>query len=153
MCWYCSEGIGWAVYSTKLNHVQVLSNCDLIWAQFSKYRSNSRSMWAVFRFWVTNTETWLHNSVEMVVISPKLKGLFCVGKNFSISEYYTRNGHKKVNYTPWPESTSELYRPSDRRLSAKLVPTFAVRRSHVVSMTHSAWRILGFLDRSRYIFF
>jgi hypothetical protein len=32
--------------------------------------------------------------------------------------------HKK---TPWPESTSELYQPSDRCLSAKLVPTFADR--------------------------
>jgi hypothetical protein len=30
-------------------------------------------------------------------------------------------------YTPWPESVSELYRPSDRRLSAKLVPTFTDR--------------------------
>jgi hypothetical protein len=29
--------------------------------------------------------------------------------------------------TPWPESASELYRPSDRRLSAKLVATFADR--------------------------
>jgi hypothetical protein len=29
--------------------------------------------------------------------------------------------------TPWLESASELYRPSDRRLSAKLVPTFADR--------------------------
>jgi hypothetical protein len=29
--------------------------------------------------------------------------------------------------TPWPESVSELYRPSDRRMSAKLVPTFADR--------------------------
>jgi hypothetical protein len=28
----------------------------------------------------------------------------------------------KLNWTPWPESASELYRPSDRRLSAKLVP-------------------------------
>jgi hypothetical protein len=27
--------------------------------------------------------------------------------------------------TSWPESVSELYRPSDRCLSAKLVPTFA----------------------------
>jgi hypothetical protein len=27
----------------------------------------------------------------------------------------------------WPESTSELYRPSDRRLSTKLMPTFADR--------------------------
>jgi hypothetical protein len=25
----------------------------------------------------------------------------------------------KLNYTPWSESASELYRPSDRRLSAK----------------------------------
>jgi hypothetical protein len=30
--------------------------------------------------------------------------------------------------TPGPESVSELYRPSDRRLSAKLVLTFADRR-------------------------
>jgi hypothetical protein len=29
--------------------------------------------------------------------------------------------------TPWPESASELFRPRDRRLSAKLVPTFADR--------------------------
>jgi hypothetical protein len=29
---------------------------------------------------------------------------------------------------PWPESASELYRPSYRRLYAKLVPTFADRR-------------------------
>jgi hypothetical protein len=29
--------------------------------------------------------------------------------------------------TPCPESASELYRPSDRRLSAKLVRTFADR--------------------------
>jgi hypothetical protein len=27
--------------------------------------------------------------------------------------------------TPWPEFASEIYRPSDRRLSAKLMPTFA----------------------------
>jgi hypothetical protein len=27
-------------------------------------------------------------------------------------------------HTPWPESASELYRPSDRRLSAKWLPTF-----------------------------
>jgi mitochondrial fission protein ELM1 len=26
--------------------------------------------------------------------------------------------------TPWPESASELHRPSDRLLSAKLVPNF-----------------------------
>jgi hypothetical protein len=43
----------------------------------------------------------------------------------------------------WPESTSELYRPSDRRLLAKLVPTSADRRCHVVSVTNPYGRILG----------
>jgi hypothetical protein len=43
---------------------------------------------------------------------------------------------------PWPESASELYRPSDSRLSAKLVPTFAVRGSHVISMKDRYGRIL-----------
>jgi hypothetical protein len=33
----------------------------------------------------------------------------------------------KAKKTPWPESTSELYRPSDHWLSAKSVPTFADR--------------------------
>jgi hypothetical protein len=51
---------------------------------------------------------------------------------------------------PWPESASELYRPSDRRLSAKWLPTFADKGCHVVSMTDPYDRILGFLDRSRY---
>jgi hypothetical protein len=55
--------------------------------------------------------------------------------------------------TPWPESASELYRPSDRRLLAKLVPTFADRRCHVVSVTDPHGRILAFLYRSHYVFF
>jgi hypothetical protein len=54
------------------------------------------------------------------------------------------------NLTPWSESASELYRPSDRRLSAKWLPTFADRKCHVVSVTDPSGRILGFLDRSRY---
>jgi hypothetical protein len=32
-----------------------------------------------------------------------------------------------VTITPWLESAIELYRPSDHRLSATLVPTFADR--------------------------
>jgi hypothetical protein len=57
------------------------------------------------------------------------------------------------NLTPWPESASELYWPSDRRLSAKLVPTFVDRGCHVVSVTYLYGRILNFLDRSHYFFF
>jgi hypothetical protein len=46
-----------------------------------------------------------------------------------------------------------IYRPSDRRLSAMLVPIFADRGCHVVSVTDPYGRTLGFLDRSRYFFF
>jgi hypothetical protein len=52
--------------------------------------------------------------------------------------------------TPWSESACELYRLSDRRLSAKLVPTFADRGCHVVSVTDPYARILDFLDHSRH---
>jgi hypothetical protein len=31
-----------------------------------------------------------------------------------------------IKITPWPESASELYRPSNRRLSAKLVPSLRI---------------------------
>jgi hypothetical protein len=54
--------------------------------------------------------------------------------------------------TPWLESESELYRTSDRRLSAKSVSTFADRGCRVVSVTDSYGRIFGFLDLSRYFF-
>jgi hypothetical protein len=60
---------------------------------------------------------------------------------------------KKKKQTPWPESASELCRPSDHLLSAKLVPTLADRGCRVVSVTDLYGRILGFLDRSRYFFF
>jgi hypothetical protein len=39
----------------------------------------------------------------------------------------TKETPKTKEQTPWPESASELYWPSHRRLSAKLVPTFADR--------------------------
>jgi hypothetical protein len=55
--------------------------------------------------------------------------------------------------TPWRESSSELYLPSERRLSTMLVSTFAERECDVVSVTDPYGLILGFLDRSRYIFF
>jgi hypothetical protein len=50
-------------------------------------------------------------------------------------------------------SASELYRPSDRRLPAKLVPTFADRGCRVVSLKDPYGSILGFLHRNiMYIF-
>jgi hypothetical protein len=52
--------------------------------------------------------------------------------------------------TPWSESARELYRPGDRHLTMKSLPTFADKGCHVVSVTDPYGRILGFLDRSRY---
>jgi hypothetical protein len=52
---------------------------------------------------------------------------------------------------PWPESASEQYQPSNRRLSAKIVPTFADRGCHVVSVTDPYGRNLGFLDRDTFL--
>jgi hypothetical protein len=56
----------------------------------------------------------------------------------------------KLNWPPWPESTSE---PSEHLLSVELVPTFANRGCHVVSVTDPYGRILGFLDRNPYFSF
>jgi hypothetical protein len=55
--------------------------------------------------------------------------------------------------TPWPESESEQYRPSDGCLSTKLVPTFADWGCCTVGATNPYGHILGFLDRSHYYFF
>jgi hypothetical protein len=48
-----------------------------------------------------------------------------------------------LTLTPWSESASELYRPSDRRLSAKRLPTCVDRGCHVVSVTDPSGRILS----------
>jgi hypothetical protein len=58
-----------------------------------------------------------------------------------------------LELTPWHESVSELYRPSDRRLSAKLVQTFADSGCHVVSAMNPYSCNLDFLDWSSYCFF
>jgi hypothetical protein len=47
------------------------------------------------------------------------------------------NDPVKENQTPWPESASELYRPSDLRLSVKLVPTFDDWGCHVAVFSAS----------------
>jgi hypothetical protein len=51
-----------------------------------------------------------------------------------------RCGVNQKMKTPWLWSASEIYRPSDRRLLAKLVPTFADRVCHVVSAMDSHCR-------------
>jgi hypothetical protein len=56
-------------------------------------------------------------------------------------EYKPKDKKKNLG----PESASELHRPIDRRLSEKLVPTFADRGCHVVSVTDPYGLITIFL--------
>jgi hypothetical protein len=84
-------------------------------------------------------------SLQFLIYRPRSKH-----KTTYIWSDYKKQTNKQ---TPWPETTGELYRPSDRRLPAKLVLIFADRGCHVVSVTDPYGRNLGFLDRSRYFFF
>jgi amino acid transporter len=54
--------------------------------------------------------------------------------------------------TPWSESASELYRPSDRRFSAKWLPTCADRGCYVVSVT-SLWPYSRFSRQEPLLFY
>jgi hypothetical protein len=71
----------------------------------------------------------------------------------------TCQNHRYENFISYklrglsPVAGSELFLPSDRRLSEKLVPTFVDRGCRVVSATDLYGRNLGFLDRSRYFFY
>jgi hypothetical protein len=66
---------------------------------------------------------------------------------FTDTVFVCRHNHRNYETeTPWPESASELYQPSDRLLLAKLVPTFEDRGCQVVSVTNPYGHILGFLD-------
>jgi hypothetical protein len=61
---------------------------------------------------------------------------------FQSAVQITTQAYKK---TPWPQSASEQYRPTDRPLSAKLVPTLADRGCRVVGAMDLYGRILCFL--------
>jgi hypothetical protein len=66
--------------------------------------------------------------------------------------FVTKCQRNTINPAPWPESASELYRPSDHRMSTKLVPIFSDRGCHAVIVTDPYGRILVSLVRSRYLF-
>jgi hypothetical protein len=57
----------------------------------------------------------------------------------------------KLEKNPWPSYVSELYQPSVRRLSAKLVPKFADRGWSAQWIPTAV--LIGYLGQSRYSFF
>jgi hypothetical protein len=102
--------------------------------------------------------------IQFVPYEIRSSSVYCTGKYFNTvqknSSFWNHEkvfglvtvsiAHVQTKQTPWSESASEPYRPSDRLLSAKWLPTFADKGCHVVSVTDPHGRILGFLDRSRY---
>jgi hypothetical protein len=75
------------------------------------------------------TQVWLGLCPLHFCASPRSR-LEGMASHESPDFQYTDSRDTVLNYntkTPWPQCASELYRPSDRSLSAKLVPTFADR--------------------------
>jgi hypothetical protein len=108
--------------------------------------------------------TWRHSSEDSIRLNYRSENLRSRSAIliFVIFLKYLKSVHtfcsiwtkqNKTKQTSWPEPASELYRPSDSRLSVKLAPTFADRGCHVVSVTDPYGRILGSPYRSRYYFF
>jgi hypothetical protein len=132
-----------------------------------------------FTFWYSafgiGDSTQLHvfktdpSSSTRQMVSPSLR---CQEK-VSLSPWGKENGEfLKSRLTPWFETllcfrwckgdceiksslvwVRERTTPTNRHLSAKLVPTFADRVCHVAIVRNPYCRILGFLDQSRYFFF
>jgi hypothetical protein len=91
---------------------------------------------------------------EKIMQSIRHKDTEDISENKNPTYYLSKISHKKQRkQIQWPESMSELYRPSDHCLSEKLVPTFADRGCHVVSVMDPYSHNLDFLDWSRYFFF
>jgi hypothetical protein len=128
----------------------------------SRFTSSARSWYVPFNF----SPTWFSWSFLMVYSKAKLESsgykespcfrpfwIRNLGTKFIYTDFticFSDNSDKR---TLWSVSASKLYQPSDRRLSAKLVPTSADRECHAVSVTDPYGFILSFLDQSRYFFF
>jgi hypothetical protein len=132
-------------------------NSTRLWCVLSAYRS-CNILWKSVR-WFLKAHTLRKHDSHKPTCLPVFFLKECVNKlSANWYEHYATGTHFyvihfniiKLKKTSWPESKCELYRPSDRRLSAKLVPIFADRGCHVVSVTDPHGRILGFLNRSRY---
>jgi hypothetical protein len=78
--------------------------------------------------------------------------LYCTVITYAYSRLQSANTYEKKK-TPESESASEIYRLSDRSVSAKLMKTFADEGCRVDSVTEPYGRNFGFLGRCSYFFF
>jgi hypothetical protein len=96
---------------------------------YNYYNGQSLLFWVAFKLHNV-PENWFHRThftgkdrTEMHT-SMKHYGYWIRDKISSSSVKRSFLSHNKIKQTPWPESASELYLPSDSLLSANLVTTF-----------------------------
>jgi hypothetical protein len=95
----------------------------------------------------TNNDRRGRDKTLKKLIGTIIRFLYCTPTNFGLADKMIIVLNKQTD-----RQQNKLYRPSDCRLSAKLVPTFADRGCRVVGARDPHGRILGFLVRSRYYF-
>jgi hypothetical protein len=152
LCWELAQLLFLQVYVCACPWLKVnLRSNYKCFALCSELSVRQLSPEIMFQFSLTYAIYWPYNKLGMPLQIQSAFSASC-GPH---STHSRRHGHHRVEKlnTPWRESASEPYRPSDRPLSAKLVPTFADRRYLVLRVTEPYGRILGFLDWSRYFFF
>jgi hypothetical protein len=95
-----------------------------------------------------------HNCVFVFVFVSRAADTGYSSAEISSIQTEMRKHHKlkkKLNTVAWVRK--ELYRPSEDRLSARSVQTFADWECYAVSVTDPYGGILGFLNRSLHFFF
>jgi hypothetical protein len=134
----------------EMNHLkQVTIFVDTLHNKALRILCQRRRTWrtkSVKEFHTLDLQKRVLNGVTEVVCAKRQLNMSAI-QNYLIFELWNTKTNKQP---PWSESASELHRPSDRRLSAKWLVTFADRGCHMVSVTEPYGRILDFLDRSRY---
>jgi hypothetical protein len=92
-----------------------------------------------------NSYSHLIHNCTLKLGGSALKALRNLISQFYITSLNYQSIFQKLQ-NPWPESVSESYWLNDRRLSTKLVITFAYRGCHVVTVTDPYGCILGILE-------
>jgi hypothetical protein len=133
---------------------EILYVCQLMWRRgvqikFQAFYIRRGDNWSAFRSarFAPGTHC-MRDSIGLNDLRPATEAQLLGPETFvSVNEV---NLYKLNSVASVRERTN---RPTDRCMSAKLVPTFADRGCHVVSLTDPYCRILVFLDRSRYFIF
>jgi hypothetical protein len=124
------------------------------WCPLTKRRKRVSFHYTISEVYVNRNTFWRKTATNVPVLWSETSGMtssqLSAIRRESGGTLQTVSMSQKQKQTPWSESASELYRPSDRRISAKWLPTFADKGCQVVSVRDPYGRILGFLGRSRY---